>query len=132
MRKKLPILLLALIILLQVFVPAVYAVSKSEAISSTASFCSLDTTPEGAGKQSVTSNSGNTYDTTPSQNHSTTTSTSIKGKPNSSVDILDKNGNIVTRRWFDSNGNQFRDVDFTNHGNPKTHPEWPHEHGPRP
>jgi len=49
MRKKLPILLLALIILLQVFVPAVYAISKNEAISSTASLCSLDTTPEGAG-----------------------------------------------------------------------------------
>ena len=87
---------------------------------------------KGARKQRVTSNTGNTYDTTPSKNHSTTTSTSLKGKPNSSVDIVDKNGNIVTRRWFDSNGNQFRDVDFTNHGNPKTHPEWPHEHGPRP
>lgn len=21
-----------------------------------------------------------------------------------------------------------RDVDMTNHGNPTTHPEWPHEH----
>lgn len=50
MRRKLPVLLLALIILLQVFVPAVYAASKNEAISSTLSFCSLDTTPEGTGK----------------------------------------------------------------------------------
>lgn len=50
MRRKLPVLLLALIILLQVFVPAVYAASKNEAISSTPPFCSLDTTPEGAGK----------------------------------------------------------------------------------
>ena len=47
---------------------------------------------------------------------------------NSSVDILDGNGNIKTRRWFDENGNAIRDVDYTNHGNPKMHPEWPHEH----
>jgi hypothetical protein len=87
---------------------------------------------EGAGKLNVTSNKGNVFDATPLANHSTTTSTSINGIPNSSVDIVDKNGNIVTRRWFDSNGNQFRDIDYTNHGNPKNHPEWPHEHGPRP
>lgn len=86
---------------------------------------------QGSKKQSVTSNKGNVYDTTPSINHSTTTNTAIKGIPNSSVDIVNKNGDIVTRRWFDSNGNQFKDVDFTNHGNPKSHPEWPHEHGPR-
>lgn len=50
MRRKLPVLILALIILLQVFIPATFAVSKNEAISLTASFCSLGTTPEGAGK----------------------------------------------------------------------------------
>ena len=49
MRRKLPVLVLALIILLQVFVPSVYAASKNEVISSTPSFCSYDTTPEGAG-----------------------------------------------------------------------------------
>ena len=36
--------------------------------------------------------------------------------------------NIITRRWYDSNGNAYRDVDMTNHGNSKTHPEYPHEH----
>jgi len=50
MRRKLSVLILALIILLQVFIPATFAVSKNEAISLTPSFCSLDTTPEGAGK----------------------------------------------------------------------------------
>lgn len=50
MRKKLPILLLALIILLQVFVPAVYAASENEVATSSASFCPFDTTPEGAGQ----------------------------------------------------------------------------------
>ena len=42
-----------------------------------------------------------------------------------SVDILDDQGNIITRRWYDSNGNAYRDVDMTNHGNSKTHPEYP-------
>ena len=84
---------------------------------------------EGKGdSETVTSNKGNVYDNTPSSNYSTTSGNPIKGEPNSSVDILDKNGNVVRRRWFDSEGNAMRDLDYTNHGNPKTHPEWPHEH----
>jgi len=50
MRKKLPILLLAIVFLLQVFIPAVYAASRNEAVASSASFCPFDTTSEGAGK----------------------------------------------------------------------------------
>ena len=70
--------------------------------------------------------------TKPSANHTTVTQNpGLKGKPNSSVDVLDANGNLKTRRWFDSNGNQVRDVDFRHGGSPKHHPEWPHEHGPR-
>jgi hypothetical protein len=49
MRRKLPILVLALIILLQAFVPAVYAASKIEAISSNVYLCPFDTKSEGAG-----------------------------------------------------------------------------------
>ena len=80
----------------------------------------------------VTSNLGNEIDITPSTNHTTTTKNpGLKGTPNSSIDIVDSAGNIKTRRWFDSNGMQIRDVDFTNHGNAKLHPEWPHEHGTR-
>lgn len=41
---------------------------------------------------------------------------------------MDKDGNIKTRRWYDQNGKAYRDVDMTNHGNPKEHQEWPHEH----
>lgn len=68
-------------------------------------------------------------DTTPSDNHTTTDKNPGKtGEPNSSVDITDKNGNLKTRRWFDENGNAYRDVDFTDHGNPKEHPQVPHEH----
>ena len=44
------------------------------------------------------------------------------------MDILDKNGNVATRRWYGSDGKAIRDVDITNHGNPGLHPEWPHEH----
>ena len=77
----------------------------------------------------ITSNLGKEIDITPSSNHSTVTSNpGYKGTPNSSVDILDSNGDVVTRRWYDSNGNAYRDVDMTNHGNPTTHPEWPHGH----
>ena len=80
----------------------------------------------------VKTNLGNEINITPSPNHSTTTKNpGLKGTPNSSVDILDANGGIKTRRWFGPDGSQIRDVDFTNHGNSKVHPEWPHEHGPR-
>ena len=71
----------------------------------------------------------NEIDVTPSNNHFTVNKNpGYKGTPNSSVDILDINGNVSTRRWYDSNGYAYRDVDMTNHGNPKIHPEYPHEH----
>ncbi|MEC0488108.1 T7SS effector LXG polymorphic toxin [Bacillus glycinifermentans] len=82
-------------------------------------------------KQTVTSNKGKNIDITPSPNHTTTTSIPHPGKgvPNSSVDVVDKKtGEVKTRRYYDSEGRAVRDVDFTNHGNPKQHPEWPHEH----
>jgi len=44
------------------------------------------------------------------------------------VDITDEHGFVLKRRWFGSDGKAVREIDFTNHGNPKTHPEWPHEH----
>ena len=50
------------------------------------------------------------------------------GIPNSSKDKIDDKGNILTRRWYDSKGRAVKDVDFTNHGNPKQHPKVPHEH----
>jgi hypothetical protein len=49
MRKKLPIILLAIVFLLQAFIPAIYAASKNEAVASSASFCPFDTTSKGAG-----------------------------------------------------------------------------------
>ena len=50
------------------------------------------------------------------------------GTPNSSKDLVDEKGRIITRRWYDGNGRAKKDVDFTDHGNPKTHPQVPHEH----
>jgi hypothetical protein len=50
MRKKLSVLLIALIILLQAFTPAVFAASKNEVQSQTAYLCPSDPTSEGAGK----------------------------------------------------------------------------------
>lgn len=81
------------------------------------------------GKNEVKTNKGNEIDITPEDNHtSTTKNPGPYGDKNSSVDILDKDGNIKTRRWYDQNGKAYRDVDMTNHGNPKEHQEWPHEH----
>ena len=77
----------------------------------------------------IVNNKGKNIDITPSKNHYTTNKNpGYIGEANSSIDILDSNGNIITRRWFDKNGKAIRDVDMTNHGNPKEHPEWPHEH----
>ena len=33
-----------------------------------------------------------------------------------------------TIRWYDSEGKAYRDVDMSDHGNSKEHPEVPHEH----
>ena len=34
----------------------------------------------------------------------------------------------TTIRWYDSEGKAYRDVDMSDHGNSKEHPEVPHEH----
>ena len=65
----------------------------------------------------------------PADEHSSTNNPIKRtGKPNSSIDRVDEKGRIITRRWYDGNGRAKKDVDFTDHGNPKTHPQVPHEH----
>ncbi|WP_155965288.1 hypothetical protein [Streptococcus ruminantium] len=78
----------------------------------------------------IKSNLGNDIDITPTDNHSSVYNKApIQYTPNSSLDILDEVTNeIRTRRYYDSNGNVLRDVDMTDHGNSKLHPEYPHEH----
>lgn len=39
-----------------------------------------------------------------------------------------KDGNLITERYFDNSGKSYLDIDYTNHGNPKMHPNVPHEH----
>ncbi|MCR8843742.1 hypothetical protein NQ117_08585 [Paenibacillus sp. SC116] len=82
-------------------------------------------------RQTVISNHGKTIDVTPTSIHTKTTIVPhpSKGTPNSTLDILDKKtGEIKTRRYHGPDGRAIRDVDYTNHGNAKNHPEWPHEH----
>ncbi|AEF16801.1 hypothetical protein Thexy_0758 [Thermoanaerobacterium xylanolyticum LX-11] len=52
----------------------------------------------------------------------------MTNKPNSIVERIDANGNIIQRRYYGSNGQAVKDIDYTNHGNPNQHPEVPHEH----
>ncbi|MFG0234844.1 hypothetical protein [Brevibacillus porteri] len=62
-------------------------------------------------------------------NHSTTT----KSPPSkdqdaySSIDWI-KDGELYQRRYYDGDGKAEMDIDYTNHGNPKTHPNVPHRH----
>ena len=83
-------------------------------------------------KEIVTTNLGNKIDITPTNNHSVSPTgivPPLTGQiPNSSIDIYSRNGNFVTRRFYDANGNIKRDVHMTDHGNPALHPEVPHEH----
>ena len=80
-------------------------------------------------KKTIKSTLGNEIDITPSSKHtSVNKNPGPYGEANTSVDILDAEGNIKTRRWYDSEGKAYRDVDMSDHGNPKEHPEVPHEH----
>lgn len=51
----------------------------------------------------------------------------IKSDPNS-VTIAIKDGKISQERYFDGKGLPYLDIDYTNHGNSKHHPNVPHEH----
>ncbi|MBS9350463.1 hypothetical protein JL733_14085 [Listeria welshimeri] len=80
-------------------------------------------------KDVIKNNLGKEIDITPSKNHTKVNKNPGPfGEPNSSVDILDSKGELTTRRFYDETGKAVRDVDMTNHGNPKRHPEYPHEH----
>lgn len=51
----------------------------------------------------------------------------IKGKPNS-VSILKENGKTIQERYYNSEGEPYLDIDYTNHGNESTHFIVPHQH----
>jgi hypothetical protein len=66
----------------------------------------------------------------PKRDHSICTERSlpIKGRSNSFMDKVDDKGNLITRRFYDKDGRVKRDIDFTDHGYPKFHPQVPHKH----
>lgn len=67
----------------------------------------------------------------PTADHTVMTSNKIPVKdqlPNSSIDRVDSNGNVIARRFYDENGKAKLDVDNTDHGHPANHPEVPHLH----
>jgi len=47
--------------------------------------------------------------------------------PNSSQVQKDDYGNVTRIRYYDENGNAYKDVDYTDHGNPNKH-KVPHTH----
>ena len=49
------------------------------------------------------------------------------GRPNS-VTKNYKDGKLDSERYYDSSGKAYLDIDYTNHGNSKMHPDVPHEH----
>ncbi len=51
----------------------------------------------------------------------------IKDKPNSKIEQKDDYGNVVRIRYYDENGNAYKDVDYTDHGRPDRH-KVPHTH----
>lgn len=52
---------------------------------------------------------------------------STTGTPNS-VGRNYKNGKLNSERYYGPDGKGYLDLDYTNHGNSKTHPIVPHEH----
>ena len=51
----------------------------------------------------------------------------IESEPNSVIQNY-KKGNLTTERYYGEDGKAYLDIDYTNHGNPKMHPNVPHEH----
>ncbi len=58
----------------------------------------------------------------------TTDNPPIKGKPNSTTTQVDEDGNPRKDRHYGPDGNADFDIDYTDHGNPKNHPDVPHKH----
>lgn len=50
-----------------------------------------------------------------------------QGSPNS-VSKNFKNGKLDSERYYGSDGKAYLDIDYSDHGNSKTHPNVPHEH----
>ena len=51
----------------------------------------------------------------------------MSGEPNSVTQSC-VDGKLIQERYYDSDGNAYLDIDYSDHGNPKTHPVVPHQH----
>ena len=51
----------------------------------------------------------------------------ITGAPNSVTKDY-KDGKLKTERYYGEDGKAYLDIDYTDHGNSKTHPHVPHQH----
>lgn len=61
-------------------------------------------------------------------NKTTNHGVTIKNIPNSVNQHYNKRGTLISERYYDGNGNAYLDIDYSNHGNSKTHPIVPHQH----
>lgn len=48
--------------------------------------------------------------------------------PDPVTEQYDKSGKLIRRRYYDGDGKVEKDIDYTDHNNPKKHPQVPHEH----
>jgi len=51
----------------------------------------------------------------------------MTGIPNSSAEQHDDSGKLIRIRYYDINGNAYKDIDYIDHGRPDTH-KVPHTH----
>ncbi|MCZ0756645.1 RHS repeat-associated core domain-containing protein [Anoxybacillus sp. J5B_2022] len=52
----------------------------------------------------------------------------LRGPKKGSLTLRDKKGKVIQRRYYDSAGRAKKDMDYSDHGNPKHHPWGPHRH----
>lgn len=53
---------------------------------------------------------------------------SIKDGPKNGITYYFKNKKLEQKRYYDAKGRSWKDIDYSNHGNPKAHPVVPHKH----
>jgi len=118
MRKKLWAFILVTILLLQAYSSVAFAVSEKEITASELSFCNSDVPHGGA---------GNGVNTTITSGTSRAPTTST---PNSIYEQVGTDGSVMSRTFYDSNGNAFSRQDFIHPHFDKATQQYlqPHEH----
>lgn len=73
----------------------------------------------------ISNKGGGSADGQSSSNPEPTNKLPTKSKPNSKKTLY-HNGKKIRDRYYDKNGRAQKDIDYTDHGNPKEHPQVPH------